>query len=321
MRPRIIVLDGATLEPGDNPWTPVRELGEVALYDGTAPGEVVPRLRGAPVAIVNKVRLTAETFAQLPELRLVAVTATGYDCVDVQAARTSGVTVVNVPTYGTDSVAQYAFALLLELCHHVGRHDAAVRAGEWQRAGTFSFWRTPQIELAGLTLGIMGFGRIGRRVGEIGHALGMKVLACDAQPANPPPWQPFAWCTADEIAARSDVLTLHCNLTDQGQGMIDAAFLARMKPSAFLINTARGALVDEGALADALNTGRLAGAGLDVVSVEPIRDDNPLLAARNCLVTPHMAWSTLAARRRIMQATAENIRAFLAGTPINVVNA
>lgn len=321
MASRIVVLDGVTLEPGDNPWTPVESLGELTVYEGTGPDEVVARLEGAEVAVVNKVRLTRQVLERLPDLRFITVLATGYDCVDIRAARERNIPVSNVPTYGTDSVAQYAFAMLLELCHRVGAHDAAVRAGEWKQADAFSFWKTPQIELAGLTLGVIGFGRIGRRSGEIGHAFGMSILANDMQPSNPPAYQPFAWASVEEIAERADAITLHCNLTEEARGMINAEFLARMKPTAMLVNTARGALVDEQALAAALNQGQLAGAALDVVSAEPIRDDNPLLAARNCLLTPHMAWSTLAARKRIMQTTADNIRAYQQGQPQNVVNA
>ena len=319
MTTRIVILDGLTLSSNDNPWDQIEQLGKVTRYDETAPGEVIERLQGAAVAVVNKVPLSAEVLEQLPQLKLIAVTATGYDCVHLPTARAQGITVCNVPTYGTDSVAQFAFALLLELCHQVGRHDGAVRAGDWQRAGTFSFWQTPQIELAGLTLGVIGFGRIGRRVAEIGRAFGMKILACDEYHGNPPDWPSFRWASADEIAAGSDVVTLHCNLTETSRKMVDAGFLLKMKPTAFLITAARGGLVDEPALAEALNAGRLAGAGLDVVSAEPIRDDNPLLKARNCLLTPHMAWSTLAARRRIMATTCDNIREFLAGCPGNVV--
>lgn len=320
MSVHIVVLDGKTLNPGDNPWTGLEELGDVTLYDDTAPQEVESRLRDAQVAVVNKVKLPAAALSQLPELKLIAVTATGYDCVDIEAARQQGVPVCNVPTYGTDSVAQYAFALLLELCHRIGLHDQAVHNGEWQSCGSFSFWKTPQIELAGKTLGIVGFGRIGRRVGEIGNALGMRILACDPFQQNPPEFGAFGWATVEEIASQSDVVTLHCNLTDEDSGMIGHEFLGRMKPSAFLINAARGQLVDEVALASALNSDRLAGAALDVVSSEPISEDNPLLSAKNCLLTPHMAWSTLAARQRMMATTVENVRALLDGSPINVVN-
>lgn len=321
MGTRIVVLDGKTLNPGDNPWTSLDELGDVVLFDDTEPGDVVARLADADIAVVNKVRLPAELLNQLPGLRFITVTATGFDCVDIAAARERDIPVSNVPTYGTDSVAQYAFALLLELSHRIGLHDQAVRNGEWESCGSFSFWKTPQVELAGKTLGIIGFGRIGRRVGEIGNAIGMRILACDQFQQNPPAYDAFAWATAEEVATEADAITLHCNLTPESGGMINCEFLGRMKPTAFLINAARGQLVDEVALAEALNSDRLAGAGLDVVSAEPIRQDNPLLSAKNCLLTPHMAWSTLAARQRMMATTAENVRAFLTGSPVNIVNA
>ena len=322
MDKRIVVLDGATLNPGDNPWTPIEELGPVDLYKTTTPQHVVERLSGAAIAVTNKVKLPADVIAQLPELEFVAVTATGYDVVDTVETRARGIPVSNVPTYGTDSVAQYTFALLLELCHHVALHSKAVHDGEWQTCGSFSFWKTPQIELAGLTLGVIGFGRIGRRVAEIGRAFGMTVLASshnnDRQERSDA--LPVEWASVEEIAERSDVVTLHCSLTPSSRQLVNRDFLSRMKPSAFLINPSRGALIDESALADALNAGRLAGAALDVASQEPVSSDNLLLSATNCLMTPHIAWSTLAARRRMMQTSAENIRAFLAGTPRNVVN-
>ena len=321
MSTHIVVLDGKTLNPGDNPWTELAALGEFTLYEETAPEDLVSRLSGVDVvAVTNKVQIPADAIDQLPGLRFIAVTATGYDCVDVAAARDRAISVSNVPTYGTDSVAQYTFALLLELCHRIGLHDQAVHNGDWETCGSFSFWKTPQTELAGKTLGIIGFGRIGRRVGEIGNALGMRILACDPFQQNPPTYESFAWATVDEIASKSDVVTLHCNLTANDTGMIDSGFLARMKPSAFLLNAARGQLVDDRALADALNSDRLAGAALDVVSSEPISPDNPLLSARNCILTPHMAWSTLAARQRMMATTVENVAAFLAEAPVNVVN-
>ena len=304
MASRIVVLDGATLNPGDNPWTPIKTLGDFELFDATTPDQLVSRLRGVDIAVTNKVKLDADVINQLSDLKLIAVTATGYDCVDITAARDRGITVVNVPAYGTDSVAQYAFALLLELCHQVGRHNSAVHNGRWQSCGSFSFWDTPQVELAELTLGIIGFGRIGRRVGEIGNAFGMSILACAKVPKNPPGYEPFDWATAEEIATQADVLTLHCNLTSDSEQMINAEFLRRMKPTAFVINTARGGLVDDHALATALNNDRLAGAALDVVSIEPIMDENPLLSAKNCILTPHMAWSTRSARARMMRTTA-----------------
>lgn len=320
MASRIVILDGATLNPGDNPWTQIEQLGDVTLHAASEPAEIVDRLSNADVAITNKARLTAEILEQLPNLKFVAVSATGHDCVDSAAAAKQGISVANVPTYGTPSVAQFTFALLLELCHRVALHDEAVHAGEWQNCGSFSFWKTPQIELHGLTLGVIGFGRIGQQVARIGNAFGMQILAASRHRQNAPDEIPFAWATPDEIAAQADVVSLHCSLNENSTGMINREFLARMKSSAFLLNTSRGPLIDEAALADALNTDQLAGAAVDVASVEPITDDNPLLAARNCLITPHMAWSSLAARRRMMQITADNIRNFLAGTPNNIVN-
>jgi len=240
--------------------------------------------------------------------------------VDTAAARKRGVPVSNVPTYGTDSVAQFTFALLLELCHHVGRHSELVYAGQWQRCVDYSFWDSPLVELAGRTMGIVGFGRIGRRVGEVAHAFGMGVLAHDARPAEPPAYRPFAFAPLEEVFARSDVVSLHCPLTAESEGLVGERLMGLMQPHAFLINTARGGLVREADLAAALNAGRIAGAAVDVVSAEPIRADNPLLAAKNCLLTPHIAWATLAARRRLMETTARNIEAFLRGVPIHVVN-
>jgi len=317
---RIVILDGATLNPGDNPWIPIEQLGEVTLHPASEPGEIVNRLQNADVAITNKARLTAEIVEQLPDLKLIAVTATGYDCVDIAAAAECGIPVANVPTYGTPSVAQFTFALLLELCHRVSLHDEAVRDGEWQNCGSFSFWKTPQIELNDLTLGIIGFGRIGQQVARIGSAFGMQILAGSRHRQNAPEDIAFEYASPKEIAARADVISLHCSLNDESQGMINREFLSRMKPSAFLINTSRGPLIDEAALTEALNNDQLAGAGLDVASVEPITDDNPLLTARNCVITPHMAWSSLAARRRMMHVTTDNIRNCLAGTPSNIVN-
>ncbi|NQV28199.1 MAG: D-2-hydroxyacid dehydrogenase [Rhodopirellula sp.] len=317
---RIVILDGATLNPGDNPWTAIEQLGDVTLHAASEPAEIVDRLTDADVAITNKVRLTAEIIEQLPNLKFIAVSATGHDCVDSADAAKRGIPVANVPTYGTPSVAQFTFALLLELCHRVALHDEAVHAGEWHNCGSFSFWKTPQIELQDLTLGIIGFGRIGQQVARIGSAFGMQILAGSRHRENAPDDFEFEWATVDDIAARADVISLHCSLNENSTGMINADFLSRMKPSAFLLNTSRGPLIDEAALANALNAGQLTGAAVDVASVEPIADDNPLLSACNCLITPHMAWSSLAARRRMMQVTADNIRNFLSGSLVNVVN-
>ncbi len=316
---KIVVLDGYTLNPGDNPWDEVARLGDFVCHDRTPAEFIVPRARAADIVLTNKTPLAAETLAQLPALKFVSVLATGYNIVDVAAARARGVPVANVPVYGTDSVAEYVFALLLNFFRQPQRHSDLVRQGEWARAAEWTFWRTPLTELAGRTLGIVGFGRIGRRVGEIAAAFRMRVLASDPAHVDPPPY-PFAWRELPELFAEADAVTLHCNLTPANRGMVDRALLARMKPAAFLINTARGPLVNDADLADALRQGRIAGAALDVVSVEPIPPDNPLLQAPNVTLTPHIAWATLAARRRLMQATAANIAAFLAGRPVNVVN-
>jgi glycerate dehydrogenase len=319
-KPTIVVLDGHTLNPGDNPWTPVSNLGSLTVYDRTAESEILPRAADAEILLTNKTPLTAETIGQLGRLKFIAVLATGYNIVDVQAARKRGIAVSNVPEYGTDSVAQFAFALLLELCHHVALHDAAVKAGEWTNNIDWSFWKTPLIELVGKKMGIVGFGRIGRRVGELAHAFKMEVLAFDPVHAAEPSYRPFRWCELEEAFAEVDVITLHSPQTAENAGMVNRALLRRMKPQAFLINASRGGLVVEKDLADALNDGIIAGAALDVVSTEPIRGDNPLLTARNCIITPHIAWAALAARQRIMQTAAGNVAAFLAGKPTNVVN-
>ena len=317
---RIVVLDGRTLNPGDNPWDPVAALGDLTVHDRTDEHAIVERAGDAEIVLTNKTPLSAETLDRLPRLRLVSVLATGYNVVDAAAARGRGVTVCNVPEYATECVSQFTFALLLDLCHRAAAHDAAVRDGQWGRCGDFSFWLHPLVELSGLRMGIVGLGRIGRRVGELACAFGMGVLACDPRRDAAPDWPEFAWRDTETLFEEADVVTLHCPQTPDNTGMVDAALLARMKPGAMLINTARGGLIDEPALADALNAGRLAGAAVDGVRIEPIRPDNPLLGARNCLITPHIAWAALAARRRLMNATAANIAAFLAGRPINAVN-
>jgi glycerate dehydrogenase len=247
------------------------------------------------------------------------VLATGYNIVDTAAARKAGVTVTNIPTYGTSSVAQFAFALLLELCHHVGLHGESVRLGEWSRSADWSFWKAPLIELAGKTMGIVGFGRIGRQTGAIAEALGMRVIAHDAVQLNPPDYEGFRWASLDELLAEADVVSLHCPLFAENTGMINRERLGRMKKSAFLLNTSRGPLVVDQDLADALNEGVIAGAGLDVLSAEPPLTSNPLLAARNCIVTPHIAWATREARKRLLDLAVDNVRNFLDGRTQNAV--
>jgi glycerate dehydrogenase len=317
---KIVVLDGRPLAAERESWAGLDRLGEVEVHEYTAPEDVRARADGAAVLVTNKAPIRADVIDQSPDLRFITLMATGYDCVDVAAARRRGIPVSNVPEYSTDSVAQFVFALLLELCHHVGRHDAAVRAGEWSRQPDFSLRKTPLIELAGKTIGIVGYGRIGRRVDTLAKAFGMSVIACSPSRRQHPDGPPVEWVEVDELFARSDVISLHCPMTPQTADLVNHNRLARMKPTAFLINTARGRLIVEADLAEALAAGRLAGTGLDVVSAEPIRPDNPLLTAPNCLITPHIAWATEDARRRLRDATVANIAAFLGGQPVNVVN-
>jgi glycerate dehydrogenase len=317
---KIVALDGYTLNPGDLSWEGVERLGDLTVYDRTDPAAVIERARGADILLINKTPISAESIQSLPDLKFITMTATGYDAVDVGAAALKGIPVSNVPVYGTDSVAQFVFAMLLHLCHCVGLHDTAVKAGEWAACPDWSFQKTPQVLLTGRKMGIVGFGRIGRRVGELAHAFGMEVFANSRTTGRPPDYQPFSWKSIKDLFAESDIVSLHCPQTKENTKFIDADLVGLMKDTAILINTARGGLVDEPALARALNNGDIAAAALDVVSAEPVRPDNPLLMAKNCILTPHMAWSTLSARRRLMDETVRNIEAFMAGSPVNVVN-
>lgn len=317
---KITVLDGYCLNPGDLSWDGLKKFGTVVVHDRTELEEVVERAAGATAVFVNKTPLPAEALRQLPALRYVGVLATGYNVVDVAAAKQQGVVVSNIPTYGTASVAQFVFALLLEHCHNVKLHSDAVRAGEWSRNPDWSFWKAPLTELAGKTMGIVGFGRIGRAVGRIADAMGMRVIAHDTVQQNAPLYTGFRWAAFEELLGEADVVSLHSPLFPETRGMINARTLRLMKPSAVLINTSRGPLVVDQDLADALNAGQIAGAGLDVLSLEPPDAGNPLLKARNCLVTPHIAWATREARARLMDLTVENLAAFLAGKPQNVVS-
>ncbi|MBY0528221.1 MAG: D-2-hydroxyacid dehydrogenase [Gemmataceae bacterium] len=317
---RIVVLDGHTLAADGNSWAALEQLGEVEIHDRSSTDEVLPRALRAEVLITNKARVQADVIEQAAALQFIAVSATGHDCVDSAAACRKAIPVSNVPEYGTDSVAQFTFALLLELCHRVGLHTESVKGGEWSRSLDWCFWKSPQVELRGKAMGIIGFGRIGRRVGELAHAFGMRVLATGRPLGSPPAYQPFAWVGLDELLAQADVISLHCPMTTQTAGLVNRDRLGRVQPGAFLINTSRGGLVVEDDLADALNRGMLAAAAVDVVSREPIRADNPLLAARNCLITPHIAWSTREARRRLLDVTVANVANFLRGSPTNVVN-
>ncbi len=318
---KIVVLDGHTLNPGDNPWDPIAQFGELTVYDRTPVEQVIERAADADILVVNKTPVSGAALERLAaRVRHIAVLATGYDIVDVQTARRLGISVSNIPEYGTASVAQLVFGLLLELCHRVGDHDRSVKSGAWSSCPDFCYWNHPLIELDGLQLGIVGFGRIGRRVGEIAHAFGMSVAAFDAFAGPVPPYAPFQYLELDEIFKSCDVVSLHCPLTPSTLGLVNGARLRQMKPSSFLINTSRGKLINQADLAEALDQGQLAGAALDVVWDEPMRPDNPLLQAPNCLITPHMAWATVAARRRLMATAANNIGAFIAGAPVNVVN-
>jgi glycerate dehydrogenase len=316
---RIVVLDGYCLNPGDLSWDALRAFGDVEVYDRTPADQVEARAKGAALVLTNKTPLSADALASLPELRYIGVLATGYNVVDVAAANARGITVCNIPTYGTASVAQFVFALLLELCHHVGMHSDAVRAGEWSRNPDWCFWKSPLLELAGKTMGFVGFGRIGRATARIADALGMKVIANDAVETDAPTYIGFRWAGVEELLRDSDVVSLHVPLFPETKHMINARSLELMKPSAFLINTSRGPLVQDQDLADALNAGRIAGAALDVLSVEPPAETNPLLTAKHCLVTPHIAWATLEARARLMEIAMANISAFLNGNPQNVI--
>jgi len=316
---KITVLDGYCLNPGDLSWDGLRALGDLEIFDRTRPEQVVERGAEAEAVFINKTPLSAEVLERLPRLRYIGVLATGYNIVDVAAANRRNIVVTNVPTYATASVAQFVFALLLELCHNVKLHSDAVRAGEWTRSPDWGFWKTPQVELAGKTMGILGFGRIGRHVARIADALEMRVIASDTYQGEDPRLADFRWGSVEEVLHESDAVSLHTPLFPETRGMINARSLPLMKPSAFLMNTSRGPLVVDRDLADALNAGLLAGAGLDVLSIEPPASGNPLLSARNCLVTPHMAWATKEAREHLMKLAVENLTAFLAGAPINVI--
>ncbi len=316
---KIVVLDGYTLNPGDLSWEALELLGAVTVYDRTAPEDVVERARGAEVVLTNKVPLDGATLARLPGLRLIGVLATGYNIVDVQAARERGVVVTNIPTYGTESVSQMTFAHLLNLTQHVGHHAQTVKEGRWAASPDWCYWDFPLVELAGLTMGVLGFGRIGQASGTLAQAFGMHVIAYDPfVRVSPVPGVRIV--DLDTLFGESDVLTLHTPLTPETEGLVNRHYLRMMKKTAFLINTSRGQVINEPDLAEALNAGWIAGAGLDVLSVEPPSDDSPLLTAANCYITPHISWATRAARARLMQAAVYNVQAFLEGRLVNVVS-
>jgi glycerate dehydrogenase len=315
---RIVVLDGFTLNPCDLSWNELKSLGDCEIYDRSTALDVVKRAADAEIVLTNKTVLNREQILALPKLKYIGVLATGYNIVDVAAARDRNILVTNVPTYGTRSVAQHTFALLLELTQHAGHHAQTVRDGRWTKSPDFCYWDYPLVELDALTMGIVGFGRIGKSVAELAMAFGMNVLATSSTPRRPPGGIRFV--ELETLFRQSDVVSLHCPLTTQTRNLVNKTTLALMKPTAFLLNTSRGPLIDEHALAEALNSGRIAGAAVDVLSVEPPPADNPLLRAKNCIVTPHIAWATRAARSRLMQIAVANVRAFLNGRLENAVN-
>ena len=319
---KIVVLDGYTENPGDLSWGGLEALGEVTVYDRTAYQEsplIAERIGDAEIVVINKTPISRATMDACPNIKLIAVLATGYNVVDYNYAKEKGIPVVNVPTYGTMSVSQYSIALLLEICHHIGHHSETVYAGNWANNVDWCYWDYPLIELDGKTIGIVGFGRIGQAEGRIAKAMGMKVLAYDIYP-NDSGREIAEYVDMERLLAESDVITLHCNLTPENTGLINKNTIAKMKDGAILINNARGQLIVEQDVADALNSGKLAGAGLDVVYTEPIRADNPLLKAKNCIITPHISWAPKESRQRIMDCTVSNVKAFLDGKPVNVVN-
>lgn len=319
---KIVVLDGYTENPGDLSWEELEKFGEVTVYDRTSYEDsplIAQRLKDAEIAVVNKTPVTRATIDQCPGLKLIAVLATGYNVVDCAYAKEKEISVVNVPTYGTQVVGQYAVGLLLEICSHYGHHAQTVREGKWEKNPDWCYWDFPMIELYGKTAGIIGLGRIGQATAKILNAMDMKVLAFDAYPSDA--GKALAeYVDLDTLLAQSDVIFLHCPLFPDTEGMINRENIEKMKDGVILINNSRGQLVNEQDLADALNSGKVYAAGLDVVSTEPIKGNNPLLAAKNCFITPHISWAAQASRQRIMDITAENIRAFLAGKPVNVVN-
>lgn len=317
---KIVVLDGQATNPGDLSWEGFRQLGELTVYDRSFGEEVVRRIGDARIVLTNKTLLTKEVLNACPNLRYVGVLATGYNVVDTEEAKKLGITVSNVPAYSTRAVAQFVFALLLEVCHHVGHHSEAVHAGRWSTSIDFCFWDYPLIELDAKTMGIVGYGQIGRAVAKLAQAFGMKVLVYSRSTEPGTEEGGVRFVNLDELLSQSDVVTLHCPLTEATQGMINRESIDKMKPGAILINTGRGPLVVEEDLAEALNSGRLYAAGLDVASKEPMPADSPLIGAKNCFITPHIAWAPQETRQRLLDIAADNLKGFLNGRPVNVVN-
>ncbi|RCH53864.1 D-2-hydroxyacid dehydrogenase [Mucilaginibacter hurinus] len=317
---QITILDGHTLNPGDLSWDALKQFGNVTIYERTAPHELLKHAEGADVLLTNKCPVGGEAMEQLPQLKYIGVTATGYNIIDTQTAKSRGVVVTNVPGYSTASVAQLTFALLLELTHHVQRHSDTVMAGKWSASPDFSYWDYPLMELEGKTMGIIGFGTIGQKVADIAAAFGMRVIASSRTHTNQSHRVNFNWATVEELLQQADVVSIHCPLVPETQGLMNKRNLQRMKPSAFLLNTSRGPIVVDHDLAEALNNGIIAGAGLDVLSAEPPPADNPLFKANNCLITPHIAWASKEARTRLMEITVNNLAGWVNGKAQNVVD-
>lgn len=318
MKLKIVVLDGNGLNPGDLSWAPLEALGDVTVYPATDSFPLTcARIGDAPIVFTNKTPITRSVLENCPQIQYIGELATGYNNIDLNAAKQFGITVTNVPSYGTQAVAQFTFALLLEVCHQVGLHNTLVHQGKWSQSPAFCFWDTPQMELAGKTMGIIGCGRIGTAVGKIAEAFGMKVLVYSRRKTEA--FRDSQWVPLETLLAQSDVLSLHCPLTPETKGLIHAGILARIKPGAILLNTSRGGLIQEEAVAGALKSGQLGYYAADVAATEPLPADSPLLAAPNCILTPHMAWAATASRQRLLDTACENLRKFLAGSPQNVV--
>lgn len=322
---KLVVLDGYTLNPGDLSWGPLEKFGDLTVYDRTAFDKdhddlILDRIKDADIVFTNKTPLTKNVLEKASKLKFICVLATGYDCVDIKAAAQRGIIVTNIPTYGTDTVSQMAIALLLEICHHVGHHSESVHKGEWAGSPDWCYWHHPIIELAGKTMGIIGYGRIGQATGRIAQAMGMKVLSYDAYKNMALQSETMRYAELDELLASSDVIVLHCPSNEATRGIINKDTISKMKDGVIIINNSRGTLIVEQDLAEALNSGKAAGAALDVVSSEPIKADNALLKAKNCIITPHISWASKEARQRIMDMAADNLEKFLSGSPINVVN-
>ncbi len=315
---KIVVLDGYNKNPGDLSWGPLYEMGEVTIYDHTAPEEVLARMQDAPIVLTNKVKITAEIMDQNPQLKYIGVTATGFDPVDCAAAKERGIVVTNVPVYGTNSVAQHIMALLLEITNRVSLHNESVHAGDWCRSQDFCYWKAPLHELDGKTIAIIGYGRIGQAAGRMARAFGMKVLAVDTY--HIPGHTDATYVELEEALAQADVITLHCGLTAENKGLICKENINKMKDGVIILNAARGGLIVEQDLVDALKSGKVGFAGVDVISAEPMKKGNVLLEAPNCLITPHIAGCSIEARERLLQVSMDNVKAFLDGNPINVVN-